>query len=130
MESEDDQGELVDTPPDDDNAIAPTDPSSSNNNNNNAAVPTVPSSSSNNNNNNAAAPTAPSSGSNNNNNNEDFLTLNNLLQTIYNNKFYWQIAKSVVIFAVALKVANDCKHIAIPMKDYEPFNYVSVCTCR
>lgn len=62
--------------------------------------------------------------------NEDAFSIINLLQSVYNNKFYWQITKSVIIFAVALKVARECKHIAIPMKDYEPFAYINVCTCR
>lgn len=61
---------------------------------------------------------------------EDPLSMGNLLRSVYNNKYYWDIVKSVVIFAVALKVAHECKHIAIPMKDYEPFDYINVCTCR
>lgn len=61
---------------------------------------------------------------------EDPLSLTNLWRTVYNNRYYWEIAKSVIIFALALKLANECRHIAIPMKDYEPFSYISVCTCR
>lgn len=61
---------------------------------------------------------------------QDPPTLLELLQGFYNNRYYWEIAKSVVIFAVALKVAHECKHIAIPLREYEPFSYLTVCTCR
>lgn len=67
---------------------------------------------------------------NNNSVEEDPLSLVNVVSRIYNNRYYWEIAKSVVIFALALKVAHECKHIAIPMRDYEPFAYINVCTCR
>lgn len=61
---------------------------------------------------------------------EDPLSFVNVVSRIYNNRYYWEIAKSVVIFGLALKVAHECKHIAIPMRDYEPFAYINVCTCR
>lgn len=62
--------------------------------------------------------------------NEDALSPTYLFRTLYNNRYYWQITKSVIIFAVALRLAHECKHIAIPMRDYEPFAYINVCTCR
>lgn len=61
---------------------------------------------------------------------ENALSVSYLLRKIYYNKFYWEIAKSVVIFAVALKLAHQCRHLVIPMRYYEPFSYINVCTCR
>ncbi|KAF7267620.1 hypothetical protein GWI33_019112 [Rhynchophorus ferrugineus] len=45
----------------------------------------------------------------------------NVLFSIYNSKYYMQIVKSVIVFAVALKMAQESKMLAIPMKEYEPF---------
>lgn len=55
-----------------------------------------------------------------------------LFNKIYENKYYWDIAKSVIIFLTAIKVAHECKKIAIPLKEYQPFSNInlSVCTCK
>lgn len=44
------------------------------------------------------------------------------LQTFYQNRYYWETLKSVVIFMLGLKIAKECYHIAIPMREYIPFS--------
>jgi hypothetical protein len=44
------------------------------------------------------------------------------VQVFYNRKYYWETVKSVILFLLGLKIAQECYHIVIPIKDYEPFN--------
>lgn len=45
-----------------------------------------------------------------------------LINTIYNDRYYWEIFKSTVVFILALKVARECNMMRIPIKEYKPFN--------
>lgn len=45
-----------------------------------------------------------------------------LINTIYNDRYYWEIFKSTVIFILALKVARECDMMRIPIRQYKPFN--------
>lgn len=45
-----------------------------------------------------------------------------LLNTIYNDRYYWEIFKSTVIFIFALKLARECNMMRIPIREYKPFN--------
>lgn len=39
----------------------------------------------------------------------------------YNNKYYMETIKSLIVFIFGLKIARECYHIAIPVREYIPF---------
>lgn len=49
---------------------------------------------------------------------------------VYSNRYYWECVKSAVVFLLGLKLAQECYHIAIPMKEYEPFQAICSRGCR
>lgn len=49
---------------------------------------------------------------------------------LYNDKFCREVVKSVIIFCLAIKAANECRKISIPLKDYEPFKRICTYTCK
>lgn len=45
-----------------------------------------------------------------------------IINAVYNDRYYWEIFKSTVVFILALKVARECNMMKIPIKEYKPFN--------
>lgn len=57
---------------------------------------------------------------------EDTRSLTNVctdfVVSIFKSVYYRKIAKSVVVFLLALKMAQESKMMIIPLKEYEPFS--------
>lgn len=47
---------------------------------------------------------------------------------LFKDQFCRDVLKSVLIFFLAVKAANECRKITIPLKDYQPFR--RICTYR
>ncbi|CAH1983373.1 unnamed protein product [Acanthoscelides obtectus] len=49
-------------------------------------------------------------------------SIGNTLSDIFYHRYFRDIVKSTIVFVIALKMAQECKHMRIPIKEYQPFH--------